>query len=270
MFYLGCDVGSLTAKAVILNGDTGDIIASALMSSQSTGKKSNELVIQACLEKAGMTIDGIQRICSTGYGCFENPYETDEMSEISCHGMGVSRLCPEVRTVIDIGGQDSKVIAVDDQGLVRNFRMNNKCAAGTGRILEVLADRMGMTIEEMGRMPLKRRPVRLKPVTISNRCGIFMEIDVVKHLRAGVRNRDIVYAIADAVSHRLAQLTASVGVTEKVAMSGGVSKNRSLVRRLEQILGISFVDLPYDAQYMGALGAAVFAQREEERAGHGK
>lgn len=260
-YYLGCDVGSLTAKAVILDVKNRKIIASHLMNSLSSGKKSNEAIVDSVLKKANMKIEDIKRICSTGYGRFENVYSSDEKSEISCHGMGAFWSDSSVRTIIDIGGQDSKVISIGESGLIDKFRMNDKCAAGTGRILEIFAKNIGISVEEMGNIKLKKK----SNLSISNRCGIFMEMDVIKHLRAGKKTPDIIYSIADAVASRVVQLVNTVGIKSNVAITGGVSKNNSIVKQLENLLDIEFVTLPFDAQLMGAIGAAVYAEIEDSR-----
>lgn len=263
-YYLGCDVGSLTAKAVILDVENRNIVTSHIMPSLSTGKKSNQAIVDHVLDSANLKIDDINRMCSTGYGRFENVYSSDEKSEISCHGMGAFWSKSSIRTIIDIRGQDSKVISIADSGLIDKFKMNDKCAAGTGRILEIFAKNIGISIEEMGNISLKRK----SNVYISNRCGIFMEMDVIKHLRSGKKTSDIIYAIADAVASRVAQLVNIVGLKSEIAITGGVSKNDSIVKRLERILNVKFAQLPFDPQLIGAIGAAVYAHMEDERGSH--
>lgn len=261
MFCLGCDVGSLTAKAVIIDTRNDKIEASHIMPVLTNAKKSSETVIRLTLEKAGRTVDEIDRICSTGYGRFECSFPSDEMSEISCHGIGAFWSKESVRTIIDIGGQDSKVISVDDHGLVSNFKMNDKCAAGTGRMLELLSESLGLQLDKLGAVALKGKG----KLNVSNRCGIFMEMDVIRLMRSGKKTSEIACAISEAVASRVKQIVRVVGIKNDIVMTGGVSKNRAVAKHLEDILNVSFVQLPYDPQLMGAIGAAVFASRSLER-----
>ncbi|MEW5736863.1 MAG: acyl-CoA dehydratase activase [Thermodesulfobacteriota bacterium] len=254
MIVAGCDVGSLTAKAVILSDDK--LLAGQIMPVSATVEDSAQKVMGAALEAAGMGFSDLARVLCTGYGRFSVSFARENVSEISCHGMGAHFVNPDVRTVIDIGGQDCKVVCIDSEGYVTDFLMNDKCAAGTGRSLEILSAAIGLSLEELGPVSLSAK----NPLAVNNRCSIFMEQEVLKHLYRKKRKPDIAAGINDAVARRVAALARSVTVKEKVALTGGVSKNPGVAARLSQLLGVSFATLPVDAQLMGALGAAVFAR----------
>lgn len=260
MIYLGCDVGSLTAKAALYDSEKNQLIDTMLIPVLATARASSDKVITALLEKNSLTASRITGTCSTGYGRFECSLPSSEKSEISCHGLGAFWSNPKVRTIIDIGGQDSKAMAVDEIGMVVNFVMNDKCAAGTGRVLEVLAAAIYCSLPEMANAALKGKG----KVSISNRCSVFMEQDVLLLQRAGHSKKEISFAINEAVADRVKGLAKVVGIKREVAISGGVSKNPAIVRGLERKLGCSFVKLNHDPQLMGAIGAALFAARTAE------
>lgn len=267
MIFAGVDVGSLTAKAVLLRD--GRVIAWHVESVSATPARSAWRVLEAALEKARVRRDQLARVCATGYGRHELasadrelPFADLERSEISCHGLGTFTSNPAVRSVIDIGGQDCKVVVLDDTGLVDDFAMNDKCAAGTGRTLELLARTLGMPLGELGPRALRSR----RALPVSNKCSIFMELDVMQWIHQGRRAEDIARGITASVARRVAALAGKVTLRPGVCISGGVSKNAAVVRELELALGLRFVPLAHDPQVMGALGAACFARLEHERA----
>jgi (R)-2-hydroxyacyl-CoA dehydratese activating ATPase len=253
MIVAGCDVGSLTAKAVLM--DEGGIIASRIIRVKSSATDSAFAVMKECMLPRGISFEDINYCCSTGYGRLMIPFADMNMSEISCHGMGAFWNDGSIRTIIDIGGQDCKVIAIDDRGRVVDFIMNDKCAAGTGRSLEMLAKTIGVSLEELGPLSLKSR----RPLDITNKCSIFMELEVIDSLYRGKRRRDIASGLSDAVAKRVAALAGSIPLRGNVCITGGVSKNPGVVRHLERRLGVSFMPLRTDPQLTGALGAALLA-----------
>ncbi|MBF0100339.1 MAG: 2-hydroxyglutaryl-CoA dehydratase [Desulfobacterales bacterium] len=253
MWVAGCDVGSLTAKAVIL--EDKKIIAGEWIRVASNPVISAQKVIQQALSKARLSMDSIVCCCTTGYGRTEIPFASLNMSEISCHGMGAFFLDKQIRTVIDMGGQDCKVIALDDHGYVSQFSMNDKCAAGTGRSLEMLSDSLGIEFEQLGEISLKSR----HPVPLTNKCTIYMELEVMSYVYEKKKLKDIAAGITLALARRVAQLASSIPLNTQIAFTGGVSKNTAVVKHLESLLDISFTKLPFDPQLIGALGAAVFA-----------
>ncbi|MGE5423255.1 MAG: acyl-CoA dehydratase activase [Ignavibacteriales bacterium] len=251
----GCDVGSLTAKAVLLNEDK--ILATSLIRVRPTPLESATVVMQQALQSAGVKLEQLECCCATGYGRFDIPFAQMNLSEISCHGMGAFWLNNSIRTVIDIGGQDCKVIALDGQGAITEFAMNDKCAAGTGRVLEMLSKTLDLELNQLGPCALKSR----KPQDINNKCSIFMELEVLNHLYHRKKVKDIACGVCDAVAKRVAGLARGICLEEKICITGGVSKNVGVVKRLEKTLDVKFTRLPFDSQLMGALGAAVLAMK---------
>jgi predicted CoA-substrate-specific enzyme activase len=253
MIVAGCDVGSLTAKAVILEDDT--IISMKIIRDRATPVESATVVMDETLREAGLTYNDISFCCSTGYGRNSIPFASMNMSEISCHGLGAFWADNAVRTIIDIGGQDCKVVAIDDNGRVKDFVMNDKCAAGTGRSLEILARTIGVPLERLGPVSLKS----WRPARITNKCSIFMELEVLQLLYRKKKPADIAFGINEAVAKRVVALVGTMELEKHIAITGGVSKNIGVVRSLEDLLDIRFRKLPVDPQVIGALGAAVFA-----------
>jgi (R)-2-hydroxyacyl-CoA dehydratese activating ATPase len=255
MIVAGCDVGSLTAKAFIMN-EKGRL-AGEIIRVRSTNVDSATEVMEKALASAHLRFADLDCCCSTGYGRYEIPFARMNMSEISCHGLGAFRADQSIRTVIDIGGQDCKVILIDAVGNVRDFIMNDKCAAGTGRSLEILAKTIGVDLENLGDLALKSK----KPINITNKCSIFMELEVLNHLYTRKRLKHIACGIADAVAKRVASLAKAIDIEDNVCITGGVSKNPAVVRQLAYHMNTSFKSLPVDPQIIGALGAAVYAMQ---------
>jgi predicted CoA-substrate-specific enzyme activase len=252
----GCDVGSLTAEAVILKD--GRICASKIIGVRALAALSAQQVMEEALNEAKLCFKDIDLCFSTGYGRYSIDFAKKNISEISCHGLGAFTVNPEIRTVVDIGGQDCKVISIDDAGMVSDFAMNDKCAAGTGRCLEILAKALGVELDQLGRLSQKAK----RGVSITNKCSIFMEMEVLYHSYAGKKIPDIAFGINQAVAKRVASLARGIKIREKAAITGGVSKNPGVVSELEKLLGIKFTPLTVDPQIVGALGAAVFAHNE--------
>lgn len=250
---VGIDIGSLTAKGVIMEQNC--MRSSHIMRVRPRPVDSAEAVLSEVLRTAGARMSDIEACCATGYGRLEIPFASMNMSEISCHARGAFWSDKSIRTVIDIGGQDCKVICLDGRGLVQDFVMNDKCAAGTGRSLEILAKAIGVELADLGRLSMKSR----KPVAITNKCSIFMELEVLQHLYRRARLKDIAAGINVSVAKRVASLTKMLALKPAVCLTGGVSKNIGVSRGLEKLLGVTFQPLSCDPQIMGALGAAVFA-----------
>jgi predicted CoA-substrate-specific enzyme activase len=258
MYFAGIDVGSLTAQAVVIN-DKG------IKSFKSIGVKPNpvdsaQTVIEMLLSEDRLSWNDIKFCVSTGYGREQvqaRGLAQDNMSEISCHGLGAFWICPEVRTVVDIGGQDAKVIRIGANGELVDFVMNDKCAAGTGRFLEVQARTLGLALDELGVIALSSR----NALELSNRCSIFCETEVLHYLQRGHSKADIAAGVNRAMAERVAALVRRVGMENEVTMSGGVAKNVAVRAELERILNIKLVRYGVDSQIVGALGAALIAKR---------
>jgi len=250
--YLGVDIGSSSSKAVILNSK-GEICGEAVVNI-GTGSKGPDMVVKEALKKAGITLEHIKKTVVTGYGRMTFKAADKQVTEISCHAKGVTKVLPEARTIIDIGGQDAKVIKVDGNGNVVNFVMNEKCAAGTGRFLEVMARVLGTTICELYQLAEKGKD----GVTISSTCTVFAESEMISQLAAGEKLEDVALGAHKAIAQRIAGLVNRIGIMPVVTMSGGVSLNNSVVKALEAELGIEIARLE-NPQIMGALGAALYA-----------
>ncbi len=250
MYTLGIDIGSTTSKCVILR-DGKDIVAKSLVVA-GTGTKGPGQAYEEVLATAGLSESDIDFIMATGYGRTTFEKMNGEMSELSCHGKGVFLTNPSCRTIIDIGGQDAKVITLSDSGSISNFVMNDKCAAGTGRFLDVMAGILMIGVEELESYALKST----SPVSISSTCTVFAESEVISHLSKNVDKNDLVAGICNSVASRVAALAKRAGIKEDVCMSGGVAQNGGVRNALSKELGVE-VKYVEDAQYMGALGAAI-------------
>lgn len=256
----GIDIGAATAKAVILNNN--DILAASVIPTGFSVARAGETVIQDALAKTGLSMGELRYITSTGYGRRAVPFAHKVATEIICHAAGVTWLMATARTVIDIGGQDSKVIGLDDSGNITNFVMNDKCAAGTGRFLEVMAGVLGMEIREMGAVSLLGKD----PCPISSTCTVFAESEMIS-LRAEGRSReDLLAGIHKAMAHRVAVMGSSVGFKREVVFTGGVAKNAGMKKALEDEIGLE-ISVPEDPQIIGALGAALLAKAALEKLG---
>ena len=258
IYTLGIDIGSTASKCVMLL-DGKEIVAKSLIA-VGAGTSGPQRAIDQVLESAGMKESDMAFTLATGYGRNSLDGIADyQMSELSCHAKGASFLFPQVHTVVDIGGQDVKVLQIEN-GVMTNFVMNDKCAAGTGRFLEMMARTMEMSLDEMSHKGLKYK----EDITISSMCTVFAESEVVSLIAQNKDADDIVHGLNKAVASKTAALAKRVGGEERYMMTGGVSKNESLVKTLEQKLGTTLV-VDERAQLCGALGAALFAMDMVER-----
>jgi len=260
VIFAGCDVGSLTAKAVVLETNKDNInpvvISSELMGVRPLPEQSATEIMQRALDAINISFEDIDVCCSTGYGREEIPFADFNISEISCHAKGVYFTDPLVRAIIDIGGQDLKAIRIDDQGRLVDFKMNNRCAAGTGKFLEVSAQVLGISIEDLGPLSFKSR----KNISVTGQCSIFAEMEVTRKLYSGIKKADLAAAINKAMALRISALAKKIVHGAPSCITGGVSKNIGVVANLEKILGMSFEKISFDPQMIGALGAALYAK----------
>ncbi len=252
-YFAGIDSGSTSTDVVILNRDR-EIVTGIIMPTGAGAAVGAERALEEALKEAGLNREDIDALVTTGYG--RSAIETGDKSitEITCHARGAHYLDPDVRTVVDIGGQDSKVIRLDESGAVVNFVMNDKCAAGTGRFLEMMARTMEMDLGQMSEAGLTWR----EDITISSMCTVFAESEVVSLIALNKETDDIVHGLNKAVATKTAALVKRVGGGEKYMMPGGVANNRGLVKTLEEKLGTKLV-ISDKAQLCGALGAALYA-----------
>ena len=251
--YLGLDIGSSSSKVVLL-GEAGEILAAQVVN-LGTGTKGVHQALEAAYAQAGAGPEGVRYAVVTGYGRMTYQGADKQITEISCHAKGVRHLSPEARTIVDVGGQDTKVIRLNDQGGVENFVMNDKCAAGTGRFLEVMARVLDCPIQSLAQLARAGEA----PVSISNLCTVFAESEVISHLAAGVSQANVAAGAIHSIATRIVGMAGRVGVEPQVVMTGGGALNGALVDALSQSLHQS-VQVLGNPQVMGALGAAVFAR----------
>src|SRR5512146_2353516 len=251
----GVDVGSTQTKAVLL-GDNGErtILARSLVDTGANVQKAAERAFDLCCQEAGIKPADVGFVVGTGYGRYKITFGNAQMTEISCHARGAHFLCPGTRTVIDMGGQDSKAISVGANGEVLDFVMNDKCAAGTGRFLANAAEVMGIALDELG--PLSLGATR--PVKIATVCTVFVESDILSYLAQGKKAEDILGGVHQAIAKRTISLARRIPLDPEVTMTGGVARNIGMVRALEEVLGRTLQVSP-EAHFTGAIGAALFA-----------
>ena len=252
--YAGVDIGSATAKAVLVD-DAGTVLARIVAPSGGNLGAAAEKVLALALEHAGVSSGDIGAIVATGYGRDSVPRKDKTVTEITCHAKGAHSLYADARSVIDIGGQDSKAIALDTAGAVRRFEMNDKCAAGTGRFLEVMGRTLEVALSDIGPRALTAD----SPAKISSTCTVFAESEVISLLAQGQAVERILAGLCLAISQRVNSLASRVGMASRVIMTGGVAKNTGVVRAVEKAIGLP-ITVPDDPQTMGALGAALFAR----------
>jgi predicted CoA-substrate-specific enzyme activase len=255
--FAGVDIGSTTGKALLLD-EKGKVLGFYITEATPKPEKTARICTDAVLEKAGLQGKDIAFMVGTGYGRVKIPFASENISEITCHSTGARWLCPTVRTVVDIGGQDCKVIGVREDGKVREFVMNDKCAAGTGRFLESQARVLGVKIEDFSGLSKRAG----SPALISAQCSVFAESEIITQLNEGNSIENVVAGIHLAIASRLISLLKRVGIQEDLTVSGGCAKNEGLISILEQKVGVKVVHLREDPQIVGALGAAVLAQEK--------
>lgn len=254
MITCGIDVGSITTKAAVVKD--GELIADKVIFTGYNARKAGEAVFQQIVKSIGIKPALIEKIISTGYGRNSVTVADKAITEITCHAAGAYYLDPLVRSVIDIGGQDSKAIAVNDTGSPLDFAMNDKCAAGTGRFLEVMAGALGVDLDNFGDFSLKAK----HPSTISSLCTVFAESEVISLIAKGEKRENIIAGIHAAIAARVVAMANRVGFKTRIMMTGGVAKNIGVVRALERKIGQK-IEVSEKSQVTGAIGAAMIAQR---------
>ncbi|MBP6940427.1 MAG: 2-hydroxyglutaryl-CoA dehydratase [Syntrophorhabdaceae bacterium] len=254
MLVAGIDIGSITTEALLFDKEKG-IVGYDILQTGADSKKTAEMALDKVLAYPGKNISDVSYIVATGCGRKRASFAKQAITEITCIARGVSYLFPEARTIIDIGGQDTKVIKVDGKGRVIEFEMNDKCAAGTGRFIEVMAKALNVELDRIGDSSLKHK----KDVTISSICTVFAESEVISLVSEGEELEDILYGIHKAIADRTMGLISRIGGAEKeVVMTGGVAKNIGVVKALEAALNMP-LKIHVEPQIVGALGAAMIA-----------
>jgi predicted CoA-substrate-specific enzyme activase len=253
MYTAGIDIGSISTKAVIMRD--GQLLASRVILTGYNAENAGKKVFDAVLDDLQISASAITRIVATGYGRKGLAMADKSITEIMCHATGARYLNPLIRSIIDIGGQDSKAILLDDRGKVANFAMNDKCAAGTGRFLEVMARALEVDLDEFGRMSLKAD----LPARISSLCTVFAESEIISLIAKGEKRANIIAGIHESICVRVLAMANRIGIKSPVMMTGGVAKNIGVVRAFEKAIG-SPIEVSDYAQVNGAIGAALLAQ----------
>lgn len=253
MIVAGCDIGSTTAKAVLM--EDNNILAKILFPIENGPRESAILLFEKIKEQTGIPPEKIDMVCGTGYGDKNIPYAKIMESEIVCHAKGALYLNSNIRTIIDIGGQDAKVSRIDEYGNIERYLYNDKCASGTGRFLEIVADVLDVSITELEKLHKNAT----KEIKLSNQCVVFVESEVISLLNNGEEAENIVKGMHMALASRVASMAFSIGVVSEIAFTGGVAQNKGMVYSLEKVLKTKLF-VHEDCQVMGALGAAIIAK----------
>jgi len=257
----GVDIGSVSSQAAILLD--GKLYAFSNQRTGSDSPKSANTAVNWAMEGTGMELKNIHYTVGTGYGRVNVPFADKAITEIACHARGGNMMFgPTVRTILDMGGQDCKAIRCNEKGKVEAFLMNDKCAAGTGRGMEVFADLLSVSIEHVGELSLS---VEEEPEPVSSTCVVFAKSEASSLLRAGWPKNKVLAAYCSAMAHRVVTLLERIEVQKDFAITGGIGKNIGIVKRLEKELGLESLKSTYDSQIAGALGGALFAQALETK-----
>ena len=258
-YFGGCDVGSTYTKAVILD-ETGKMVADTTIMSKINSQQSAELAMQEVINQVPElnSSKDLAYLIGTGYGRNKVPFADETISEISCHAMGVHITDPTVKAIIDIGGQDVKGINIDTDGTVKNFAMNDKCSAGTGRFFEAMARSFEMSLEDFSKLSLGAKNV----IPITAQCTVFAESEVITLVGEGKPMDEIAAGIEMAVAKRCFVMAKKAGATDSITLTGGCAKNDGLKEAIEHVLKLKVINLKTDPQLMGALGAAEYARQK--------
>lgn len=258
MFTMGIDIGSASSKVVILR-DGKDIVAAEAVQA-GTGSSGPNRALDKAFSKSGLSLEDMTKIVATGYGRFNIEEAHKQISEISCHAKGIFFLVSTARVIIDIGGQDVKAIKLDSKGNVKQFFMNDKCAAGTGRFLDVMSRVLEVELSEMDEYDSRAT----NPATVSSTCTVFAESEVISQLSKGVAKENIIAGVHQSVASKACGLAYRCGIEDDVVMCGGVAQDQGVVRAISRELKRPVIVAP-DPQITGALGAALFAYEEAKK-----
>ena len=253
MIVAGIDIGSRAAKAVVMND--GNIVSSVICDTGPESVRTSQMTMARVLDGTGLSLDNVEYVVATGYGRVLVPFANENISEISCHARGITWYFPEVRTILDMGGQDCKAINCDADGRVNNFIMNDKCAGGTGRFLEMIADVLNIPLEKIGETALESK----QAIPFNTICAVFAKSEAIAYLRKGVSKGDILAGLNEAIATRCLNLLKRVSIEKEFTITGGIAKNRGMVAQLREKVGFEPL-LCEDPQIIGAWGAALFAK----------
>ena len=257
MYTIGMDIGSVAAKAVAFNGER--IIAMTMLPTGWSPKETGYKLLDMIMAEGNFSKVDILKITATGYGRISLPFIDDKVTEITCHGRGAHYIDKDIRTIIDIGGQDSKVIRVDSNGRVLDFIMNDKCAAGTGRFLQVMSNVLEVDVAELSSLAATG-----KAVGINSMCTVFAESEIISLLAEGCEKAEVAAGLLESVANRCLAMVGKVGTADKVFFSGGVARNEYLRGYLGDSLKLKVTSSPL-GQYTGAIGAAVIGWEKSQK-----
>ena len=253
MYAAGVDVGSTQTKAIVVD-EAGQIVARGLVYTGANVVQAAEKAFHTAIEEGKIPDEEVEYVVGTGYGRYRVTFGNTQVTEISCHGRAAAQMFPGTRTVVDMGGQDTKAIRVSDTGEILDFCMNDKCAAGTGRFLGAAAVALDIPLDDLGPTALRSE----RNVKISTTCTVFAESEVLSWLGKGKKIEDILWGVHTSIASRASALLRRVGIEDQVTFTGGVTRNAAMVKALEERLGTS-LNVSEDSHFMGALGAALFA-----------
>ncbi len=258
--YVGCDLGTATAKVVIIEND--EIVGAEVLPYKNLPKQAAVEIFEKALAKANLRPDQINYCVSTGFGKKAIPFANADSSEVVCLNRAFRLFQTDVRTVIDVGGQGMRAINISDRGKVLDSTANEKCASGTGKFIEVMAKALELPLDQVSGLALESN----NPVSITSQCGVFAESEVITYVNDGTESADIVAGIAQSVAGKISSLVRRLSLDEKVAMVGGVALNTGVVEYVEKELGIGLTELQFDPQIYAALGAALMARQKHAAA----
>jgi (R)-2-hydroxyacyl-CoA dehydratese activating ATPase len=253
MIVAGCDVGTLTTKAVILKKKS--IVGYDIVPTNAAPDKAAKQAMDNALKKAKLSFKKVKFCVGTGWGRKKIDFADKVSGEVPCFVRGAKWFIPTVRTIIDVGGQTITLVILNDRGKVLDHAVNDKCAAGTGKFIEIMAEALELDIDDIGPLSLESK----KNITISNQCVVFAESEVISHVNNGEDAADIAGSIHQSIVSRMVTMVNRVGLIEDVCITGGVAKNTGIVRRLEDMLDTHILKIPEDPRIVGSLGAAVIA-----------
>ena len=255
MITVGIDVGSITTKAAVVKD--GQLISDKVTMTGYNARDAGAKIYESIMDESRLNPSLVSRIISTGYGRNSVTFADKAVTEITCHAVGAHFLNPSVRSIIDIGGQDSKAIVIDESGAVKDFAMNDKCAAGTGRFLEVMARALEVDLNNFGKFSLTADT----PAKISSLCTVFAESEVISLISKGEKRENIIAGIHESIAARVVAMAGRIGLGAPVMMTGGVAKNEGVVKALENKTGLR-IDVSDKTQVTGAIGAALIASNQ--------
>jgi len=258
VIFAGCDVGAVAAKIVILKDDA--VAATKILAYKNLPKQAALAVFEDALSEAGVASEAVDLCVATGFGRKTVAYAGADVPEVVCLNRGVRWLNPNIRTVLDVGGQSIRALSLGENGRVTDSTGNEKCAAGTGKFIEVMAKALELPLEEAGRLALTSRT----PVNITSQCGVFAESEVITYVNEGIDRADIIAGISRSVAGKITSLAHRITIAEPIAMVGGVAKNQGVRQFLEKELGTSLTGFSFDPQCVCALGAALVARERKK------